>query len=72
MNYIGLDQACPPSAAENLAKYSTPGLRRNVLTRREKRDHLADVYKLKGKEAEKLLDQIYSLVDSDRDGVVGS
>lgn len=44
---------------EILRKHSTPGLRRNVFNRWEKRQHLADIYKLKGVELEKLLDELY-------------
>lgn len=41
-----------------LAQYSTPGLRRNELDRREKKEHLASL-KIKGEAAEKILDELY-------------
>jgi hypothetical protein len=43
-----------------LAKYSTPGLRRNTLSREAKRDHLAMTYKGMSQEQVKLiLDRMY-------------
>jgi len=43
-----------------LAKYSSPGLKHNMLTRREKDAQLQDIYKKMSKEdREKILDELY-------------
>ena len=41
-----------------LAKYSTPGLRRNMMDRTTKRDHL-DRLGIRGKRADEILDELY-------------
>ena len=48
-----------------LDKYSTPGLRRNVLTRDEKKNQLA-VLKITGEAAKKILDDLYGVEPDDR------
>lgn len=45
-----------------LARYSTPGLRRNQLDRSAKKDHLGSAG-VKGPEAEKILNELYPVVE---------
>lgn len=45
---------------EILAKYSTPGLRRRVLSRYGKKWQLRDSYRMSPDEMEKLLDELYA------------
>lgn len=44
---------------EILQYYSTPGLRKNALSRNAKRNHLAAAYKMVGERANKILDEMY-------------
>jgi hypothetical protein len=44
---------------EILERYSTPGLRRNVLTRAGKKWHLQDFARITPEEIEAVLDQLY-------------
>ncbi len=46
------------SEREILDRYSTPGLRKNSLSRTAKKDQLAGI-KVTGADAEKILDQLY-------------
>jgi hypothetical protein len=44
---------------EILARYSTPGLRRNVLTRAGKKAHLQTLPRITPDEIEEILDRLY-------------
>jgi hypothetical protein len=47
------------SEREILARYSTPGLRRNVLTRAGKKSHLQSMPRITPEEIEEILNRLY-------------
>jgi hypothetical protein len=49
---------------EIVAKFSTPGLKRNVLSRYAKTWHLRDNYRMTREERDALLDKLYAIESS--------
>jgi len=53
--------------SEVLSKYSSLGLKRNVLSRYGKRWHLRENYRMTQEERDKLLDELYGEKDGKRE-----
>jgi hypothetical protein len=53
------NEAAEMSVAEILVRYSTPGLRRNELTRAGKKAHLQSMPRITPEEIEFILDKLY-------------
>jgi hypothetical protein len=62
----------PMTEQEILARYSTPGLRRNELTRAGKKWHLQGFARITPKEIEAILDQLYPLEPAALDAIAKS